>query len=285
MQTMRQTVDANLEGTADKGREAGENYTVGLAEGIENGTSAVDKAIKRLVDDAIVGAVNNRLEIRSPSRVGMEQGKFYDEGIAQGIERNSGTVTSASLKMISDLESASQSAAAAAGKSLGDTMAKSMADALKAGQALRQAAESGNLTVNGNKVQTAAQAGIPSLSGQAALDWNAEQKRDFGLPDDWSNQDIVDWLNGGGAQSGGMSSTTKANIESAVKNESTGSHLITVNRTGGYGKVTKYDPEWRSKLNSSGSVVINQTFNGNTSAYQAGKAVEKAGTDLVFKYY
>lgn len=285
MQTMRQTVDANLEGTADKGREAGENYTVGLAEGIENGTSAVDKAIKRLVDDAIVGAVNNRLEIRSPSRVGMEQGKFYDEGIAQGIERNESTVISANLKMISDLEARSQSAAAAAGKSLGDTMVKSMTDALKAGQALRQAAESGNLTVNGNKVQTAAQAGIPSLSGQAALDWNAEQKRDFGLPDDWSNQDIVDWLNGGGAQSGGMSSTTKANIESAVKNESTGSHLITVNRTGGYGKVTKHDPEWRSKLNSTGSVVINQTFNGNTSAYQAGKAVEKAGSDLVNKYF
>ena len=283
MQTMRQTVDANLEGTADKGREAGENYTVGLAEGIENGTSAVDKAIKRLVDDAIVGAVNMGLEIRSPSRVGREQGKFYDEGIAQGIERNSGTVTSASLKMISDLESASQSAAAAAGKSLGDTMVKSMTDALKAGQALRQAAESGNLTVDGNKVQTAAQAGIPSLSGQAALDWNAEQKRDFGLPDDWSNQDIVDWLNAGGAQSGGMSSTTKANIESAVKNESAGSQLVTVNRTGGYGKVTKYDPEWRSKSYSTGSVTINQTFTGKTSYYDA-KQGAKAGVQEATYY-
>lgn len=301
MQTMRQTVDANLEGTADKGREAGENYTVGLAEGIENGTSAVDKAIKRLVDDAIVGAVNNRLEIRSPSRVGMEQGKFYDEGIAQGIERNSGTVTSASLKMINDLEAQSQSAAAAAGKALGDTMAKSMAAALQAGQALRQAAESGNLTVDGKKVQTAAQAGIPSLSGQAAEDWLNEVKAMFNLPDSYTKQDAVDFLNGGGAMLGGssgssssgLSSATQANIESAIKNERTSQNSITRVKVGNR-YINISDPGGlRSSYgigggtvnygNSKPTVTVNQTFTGTTSAYQVKKAAEEGVTNAVYK--
>lgn len=278
-------INTTLEVLPEEMKVAGQNVSLGLSQGILDKAGVLEDTVRRLAKEAIIGAAKDELGIRSPAKEGEQIGKFFDEGIAQGIERNESTVISANLKMISDLEARSQSAAAAAGTALGNTMAKSMAAALQAGQALRQAAESGNLTVNGSKVQTAAQAGIPSLSGQAALDWNAEQKRDFGLPDDWSNQDIVDWLNGGGAQSGGMSSTTKANIESAVKNESAGSQLVTVNRTGGYGKVTKYDPEWRSKLNSTGSVVINQTFNGNTSAYQAGKAVEKAGSDLVYKYF
>ncbi len=301
MQTMRQTLDAQLDGTAEKGREAGENYTAGLAEGIQRGTPAVDKAIQRLVDDAIIGAVNKGLEIRSPSRVGMEQGEFYDEGIALGIERNTGTVTSAAVQMINKLESQTQSAAAAAGKALGDTMAKSMADALKAGQALRQAVESGNLTVDGKKVVTAGSVGIPSLTGQAAADWLAEVKAMFNLPDSYTTKDAVDFLNGGGAmlgggaQSGGYSSDTAAKIDQAIKSESSGaSVLVTVSKLGnqgadgktwGYGKVTKYNPNLSEQNIGASRVVINQTFTGNTSAYQAGKAVEKAGEKLVYEHY
>ena len=292
MQTMRQTVDANLEGTADKGREAGENYAAGLAEGIENGTSEVDKAIKRLVDDTIVGTVNDRLEIRSPSRVGMEQGEFYDEGIALGIERNGSTVISANLKMISDLESASQSAAAAAGTALGNTMAKSMAAALQAGQALRQQVESGKLIVDGKVVQTAASVGIPSLTGQAAIDFNNEMKEFHNLPSDWSNQDIVDWLNGGGFH-GSTSSSTQAAIDSALKNESTNANvLVSVSHLGnkgadgktwGYGSSQHYNPNLSDQNIGASRIVINQTFNGKTSYYDT-KQGSKAGVQEATYY-
>lgn len=286
MQTMRQTVDAHLEGTDEKGREAGENYTAGLAEGIENGTSAVNKAIQKLVDDAIVGAVNKGLEIRSPSRVGMEQGEFYDEGIALGIERNTGTVTSASLEMISDLEEQSQSAAAAAGTALGNTMAQAMAEALSAGQALRKAVESGELTVDGKTVQTAASVGISSLTGQAALDWNAEQKRDFGLPDSWTNQDITDWLNAGGALSVGSSSTTQANIESAIESENSGKVSLTqtTNKAWHDSYLNQLNELNKSKSGSGGAtVVVNQTFAGTTSYYDA-KQGAKAGVQEATYY-
>lgn len=293
MQTMRQTVDANLEGTADKGREAGENYTAGLAEGIENGTSEVDKAIKRLVDDTIVGTVNDRLEIRSPSRVGMEQGEFYDEGIALGIERNESTVISANLKMISDLESASQSAAATAGTALGNTMAKSMAAALQAGQALRQQVESGKLIVDGKVVQTAASVGIPSLTGQAAIDFNNEMKEFHNLPSDWSNQDIVDWLNGGGFHgSTGSSSSLESAIEQAVKNESTNANvLVSVSHLGnkgadgktwGYGSSQHYNPNLSDQNIGASRIVINQTFNGDNSEAKAAREFENTGVKLAY---
>ena len=278
MQTMRQTVDANLEGTADKGREAGENYTAGLVEGIENGTSAVDKAIQRLVDDAIVGAVNNRLEIRSPSRVGMEQGEFYDEGIALGIERNTSTVTSAAVQMISNLESRSQSAAAAAGASLGATMAKSMAEALRAGQAIRQQVERGELIVDGKVVQTAASVGIPSLTGQAAIDFNNEMKDFHNLPSDWSNQDIVDWLNGGGFHSG-TSSSTQAAIDSALKNESAGKVSLTqtTNKAWHDSYVNQLNANKSKSSGSSGgaTVVVNQEIHSQLTPYQLQTMSEK----------
>ena len=286
-------INTTLEVLPEEMKVAGQNVSLGLSEGILDKAGVLEDTVRRLAKEAIIGAAKDELGIRSPAKEGEQIGKFFDEGIAQGIERNESTVISANLKMISDLESASQSAAAAAGKSLGDTMVKSMADALKAGQALREAAESGNLTVNGNKVQTAAQAGIPSLSGQAAEDWLNEVKAMFGLPDSYTRQDAVDFLNGGGAMlgssSGGLSSSTQANINSAIKNESTGSHLVTVKVNGR--PVTKYEYDLsksnvgKSRFSSTGSVVINQTFNGNTSAYQAGKAVEKAGSDLVYKYF
>lgn len=285
-------INTTLEVLPEEMKVAGQNVSLGLSEGILDKAGVLEDTVRRLAKEAIIGAAKDELGIRSPSKEGEQIGKFFDEGIAQGIERNESMVISANLKMISDLESASQSAAAAAGASLGNTMAKSMADALKAGQALREAAESGNLTVNGNKVQTAAQAGIPSLSGQAAEDWLNEVKAMFGLPDSYTRQDAVDFLNGGGAMlsgsSGGLSSSTQANINSAIKNESAGSHLVTVKVNGR--PVTKYEYDLsksnvgKSRFSSTGAeVVINQTFTGTTSAHQVKKAAEEGVKNAVYK--
>ena len=287
-------INTTLEVLPEEMKVAGQNVSLGLSEGILDKAGVLEDTVRRLAKEAIIGAAKDELGIRSPSKEGEQIGKFFDEGIAQGIERNESTVISANLKMISDLESASQSAAAAAGKSLGDTMVKSMTDALKAGQALRQAAESGNLTVNGNKVQTAAQAGIPSLSGQAAEDWLNEVKAMFGLPDSYTRQDAVDFLNGGGAMlgssSGGLSSSTQANIESAVKNERTSQNSITRVKVGNR-YINISDPGGlRSSYGIGGGtvnygnrpIVVNQTFNGDNSEAKAAREFENTGVKLAY---
>ncbi len=200
---VREEVDKQFEGTEEVGEEAGENYVKGIVEGIDENTPLVVEAGKRIAN-TLEQTVNSELDIRSPSKVGRQQGEFYDEGIALGIEDNTDTVVSGAINMISDLVDASESAAKAAGQSIGGTIATEAAQEM--GRALREAAEKGELTYNGNKVGTAASAGIPNLSGQAAADWNAQLKAQYGLPSNWTNQDITDWLNGGGFLSGGYNS-------------------------------------------------------------------------------
>ena len=281
---IKQGINTTLEVLPEEMKVAGQNVSLGLAEGILDKAGELEAAVRRLANEAILAAAKDELGIHSPSEEGREIGKFFDEGIAQGIERNKSTVLSANLDMIQKLEAQSQSAAAAAGRSLGNTMAKSMAETLRAGQALRQQVESGTLTVNGQKVQSVASAGIPSLSGQAALDWNAEQKRDFGLPDDWSNQDIVDWLNAGGAQSGGYSSSTQAAVDSAIKNENSGKVSLTqtTNKAWHDSYLNQLNAN-KSKSNSGGStVVVNQTFTGTTSPHQVKKAAEEGVKNAVY---
>ena len=285
-------INTTLEVLPEEMKVAGQNVSLGLAEGILDKSGELESAVRRLAKEAIIGAAKDELGIHSPSEEGREIGKFFDEGIAQGIERNESTVMSANLKMISNLEARSQSAAAAAGTALGNTMAKSMAAALQAGQALRQQVERGELTVDGKVVKTAESVGIPSLTGQAAIDWNEEQKRRFGLPDDWSNQDIVDWLNGGGFH-GGTSSSTKAAIDSALKNESANANvLISVSHLGnkgadgktwGYGSSQHYNPNLSDQNIGASRVVINQTFTGKTSYYDA-KQGAKAGVQEATYY-
>lgn len=281
---IKQGINTTLEVLPEEMKVAGQNVSLGLSEGILEKAGELEDTVRRLAKEAIIGAAKDELGIHSPSEEGREIGKFFDEGIAQGIERNKSTVLSANLDMIQKLEAQSQSAAAAAGRSLGNTMAKSMAEALRAGQALRQQVESGKLTVDGKVVQTAASVGIPSLTGQAAIDFNNEMKDFHNLPSDWSNQDIVDWLNGGGFH-GGTSSSTQAAIDSALKNESAGKVSLTqtTNKAWHDSYVNQLNAN-NSKSGSSGTtVVVNQTITGTTSYYDA-KQGAKAGVQEATYY-
>lgn len=281
-------INTTLEVLPEEMKVAGQNVSLGLSQGILDKAGVLEDTVRRLAKEAIIGAAKDELGIRSPAKEGEQIGKFFDEGIAQGIERNESTVISANLKMISDLESASQSAAAAAGTALGNTMAKSMAAALQAGQALRQQVERGELTVDGKVVQSAASVGIPSLTGQAALDWNAEQKRDFGLPDDWSNQDIVDWLNVGGFHgSTGASSSLGSAIEQAVKNESSMAQSLihTTNKAWHDSYVNQLNANKSKSSGSSGgaTVVVNQEIHSQFSEYELETFMEKGVTKALQK--
>lgn len=273
---IKQGINTTLEVLPEEMKVAGQNVSLGLAEGILDKAGELEAVVRNLARETIINATRDELGIHSPSEEGREIGEFYDEGIGGGIKDKAYVVIDGMLYMINKLESASQSAAAAAGRSLGNTMAKSMTEALRAGQALRQQVESGTLTVDGKVVQTAASVGIPSLTGQAAIDFNNEMKDFHNLPSDWSNQDIVDWLNGGGFH-GGTSSSTQAAIDSALKNESAGKVSLTqtTNKAWHDSYVNQLNAN-KSKSGSSGTtVVVNQEIHSQLTPYQLQTMSEK----------
>lgn len=275
---VREDVDKEFEGTEEVGEEAGENYVKGMAKGIDKSTPFVVKAGKELAH-TLENTVNTELGIRSPSKVGEEQGEFYDLGIAKGILDNGYVMVDGALKAIKDLEVAAQSAARAAGESIGGTIASSAAQ--EAGRALREMAEKGELIYNGNKVGTAASAGIPNLSGQEAADWNAKLKAQYGLPSNWTNQDIVDWLNGGGFMAGGsmpsVSGGSVSNIVSqAISSVKPLSSTAYIDRTPGTNS-HYYDAVPSPKYN----VTVNQTFNTPTATPYETKTASAEGIKAV----
>ncbi len=270
----REEVDEQFEGTEEVGREAGENYVVGMVEGIDENTPLVVEAGKRIAN-TLAQTVNSELGIQSPSKVGQQQGQFYDEGIALGIEENTGAVVSGAVQMISNVAGASESAAKSAGQAIGSTMAAAAAQEL--GKAIREMAEKGELTYNGNKVGTAASAGIPNLSGQEAADWNAKLKAQYGLPSNWTNQDIVDWLNGGGFMAGGSMPSVSGGSVSNIVSQATSSvkPLLStsyIDRTPGTNS-HYYDAVPSPKYN----VTVNQTFNTPVQSPYQTKVASKQG--------
>ena len=270
----REEVDEQFEGTEEVGREAGENYVVGMVEGIDENTPLVVEAGKRIAN-TLAQTVNSELGIQSPSKVGQQQGQFYDEGITLGIAENTGAVVSGAVQMISNVAGASESAARSAGQAIGSTMAAAAAQEL--GKAIREMAEKGELTYNGNKVGTAASAGIPNLSGQEAADWNAKLKAQYGLPSNWTNQDITDWLNGGGFMSGGSMPSVSGGSVSNIVSQATSSvkpllSTAYIDRTPGTNS-HYYDAVPIPKYN----VTVNQTFNTPVQSPYQTKVASKQG--------
>ena len=74
-----------------QGDPAGENFSTGVARGIKKNIPVIERAAESA---ATAGRqrFNRVLDIQSPSKVMMESGKFFDEGFAIGIERNTDMV-------------------------------------------------------------------------------------------------------------------------------------------------------------------------------------------------
>lgn len=73
------------------GKDSGMNFAQGVADGIKFKALTVQQAAEHLAGVAKTG-FNQPIKIMSPSKVMMESGKFFDEGIAIGIERNADMV-------------------------------------------------------------------------------------------------------------------------------------------------------------------------------------------------
>lgn len=82
---------AQADGMAAGFQAAGANAGAGLRNGLLSQRSAVAAAAKALAD-AASSALRGALSIHSPSRVTFEAGRFFDEGLLQGIEASAGRV-------------------------------------------------------------------------------------------------------------------------------------------------------------------------------------------------
>ena len=79
----------------------GSMISAGVASGIRSGQSGVVSAAVAMVS-AAVAAAKAAAQIHSPSRITTEFGKFWDEGWAVGIEKNTGIATAAAANMVTD---------------------------------------------------------------------------------------------------------------------------------------------------------------------------------------
>ena len=70
--------------TSSAGRQAGEQYMQGLANGIRSGAQAAVQAA-RAAASSITSSTKSVLKIHSPSRVALDMGRMYTEGLRQGL--------------------------------------------------------------------------------------------------------------------------------------------------------------------------------------------------------
>lgn len=75
---------------------SGVNMMAGLQAGISAKGAAVIATARNIAQQA-AAAVNSALQIHSPSRLMMRSGEYVDEGLAVGMEKNSGMVQSAAI--------------------------------------------------------------------------------------------------------------------------------------------------------------------------------------------
>ena len=88
------SIPENITSIVDKVKDVGKNLVEGLWNGIKDMSSWVISKIKGFTDD-VLGGIKKFFGIHSPSKKMAEIGKFLDEGLAQGIDKNKKIVTKA----------------------------------------------------------------------------------------------------------------------------------------------------------------------------------------------
>jgi len=91
---------------ADSYAETGEEAAAGFAKGIATPDEA-EEASQKLGEYA-VKALRDELKVNSPSKVTEEIGKFFDEGLKEGIDRNSSLPKNAASSLCTQLRSETQ---------------------------------------------------------------------------------------------------------------------------------------------------------------------------------
>lgn len=128
-------------GLKSLGAIAGSELVAGVAAGIQNNTSATTAAAS--LATKLNDAIKNKLIIKSPSRVMMENGEFIGEGLAIGIQNSTFTVTSAGTDLGNAIGTALGNALADSTDGLGADIGNIVSDALTAAKGKAGAAATG----------------------------------------------------------------------------------------------------------------------------------------------
>lgn len=87
----------------NKAKEAGQNFAVGFADGIESKENEVGRKAAHLAEMALK-RMKDELDIRSPSRKGRQIGQLFGEGVAVGIEDSEADVDAAVRRLSTELD-------------------------------------------------------------------------------------------------------------------------------------------------------------------------------------
>ena len=112
IQGANQTVEENNNENAPI---LGQNFDIGIANGIESGIPNVTGSIDNLTD-AMTGQFMGNLDMHSPSKVGASFGRFWDLGLAFGIRDNLGEVNGANDELTQRMTTALMTAMGIVGR-------------------------------------------------------------------------------------------------------------------------------------------------------------------------
>jgi len=101
-------IDEMRETIKEKAIQVGESFIRGLVSGTQNLKEMLRRAIDDIASTILIGGIKDLLKISSPSKVAMEIGQQYAEGLALGVGAGRGTVAMAGRSTAAGLVSAPQ---------------------------------------------------------------------------------------------------------------------------------------------------------------------------------
>jgi TP901 family phage tail tape measure protein len=114
-ETAQEAIDAvyekltsGVDDAADAGSEAGLQFVAGVADGASDTGSASEAGAA--VGDALADGAKGALDEHSPSKVGIDIGKNFDEGVAQGARANISLITTALTAGFNQIKSQTKTA-------------------------------------------------------------------------------------------------------------------------------------------------------------------------------
>lgn len=181
-------IDVALAGTAKSAKGCGVNLINGFIEGITSGVSNLMTTIKS-VGESIITKFKDVLGIHSPSKLTETMGKFLDQGLINGIDKNSSGIMTSVEGIAGDLGGL-DSLFGNVGSNLGGTFISKLGSTISSGLS--------NLTIGGTNIGSLLGVGSSSSSWDEDNRKNANNNEYYNSHKTQSDDDIVsteDFLN------------------------------------------------------------------------------------------
>ena len=125
-------IDEMRETIKEKAVDVGESFIRGLVSGTQNLKALLRRAIDDIASTILIGGIKDLLKISSPSKVAMEIGQQYAEGLALGVGAGRGSVAMAGRSTAAGLVSAPRGGGGRTGPMIGELKVEMSVAALDA---------------------------------------------------------------------------------------------------------------------------------------------------------